>query len=73
MRFVVKGHRGRGVAIVPESFATVEAAKERAFELLNNEGSGIRVEIWLEGSSRRPLHDSRSMAEEYLKQDHALI
>jgi hypothetical protein len=49
----------------------VKAAKERAFELLHSEGSGIRVEIWRAGS-QKPLHDSVSLQKEYLKKHHAL-
>jgi hypothetical protein len=71
MRFVLKGYRGRGAAIVPESFDTEKAAKERAFELLHSEGSGITVEIWREGS-QKPLHDSGSLQKKYLKEHHAL-
>lgn len=65
MRFVLKGHRSRRGAICPESFDTEEGAKQRAFELLHNEGSGVAVEIWLEGSLQ-PLHDSAQLEKEYL-------
>lgn len=65
MRFVLKGHRSRRGAICPESFDTEEAAKQRVFELLHNEGSGVTVEIWLEGSVQ-PLHGSARLEKEYL-------
>jgi hypothetical protein len=67
MRFVLKGYRSRGGAIYPEAFDTEEVAKQRAFELLHNEGSGIAVEIWLEGSPH-PLHASVQLEKEYLAQ-----
>jgi len=70
MHFLLKGYRSRSGAIVPEFFDTEEAAKQRAFELLHSEGSGVWVEIWLEG---KLLHDSVWMEKEYLRQDHALI
>lgn len=66
MRFVLKGYRSRSGAIYPEAFDTEEIAKRRAFELLDNEGSGIMVEIWLEGSPQ-PLHDSARLENEYLR------
>jgi len=72
MHFVLKGYRGRGAAIVPESFDTEEAAKARAFELLHSQGSGIRVEIWLEGS-QKPMRDFIWLEKEYLKHDHVVI
>jgi hypothetical protein len=65
MSFVLKGYRSRGGAIYPETFDTEEVAKQRAFELLYNEGSGITVEIWIEGSAQ-PLHDSARLEKEYL-------
>ena len=72
MRFILKGHRSHGVPVVPEFYDTEEAAKGRAFELLHNEGSGITVEIWLEGTHKR-LHDSAEMEKEYLEREHATL
>ena len=64
MRYEVKGSRGGGRTFKTESFDTEEAAKQRAFELLDAEGAMIVVNIWLEGS-QEPLRNFVWIEEQY--------